>query len=321
MRLLQNRSGQFVPLTAMILFTSVLLMVAGMNIYRISKTKLQVQNLADAAALAVASMEAKAVNTVVDRNEWLNHMYGPGYRPNKNSLPNISDANGVSRKKEIAQPYANLVATINKAQRMFTVAYNNFLGADNKSASGGSGSASLAEILSEIDGLQDPRILSVWVYNNDSNKPSDQLVANTGAISMDVNSKLVAKMEPLKFKTEEITIRVDGKKSQTLTQLAGGPSSGAKEEQKVGWMHPIWNDPSNTLSVQVSKNSATEGHWGAGVTIVKAVPLFLFGVTTVKANSMAYVVNDAGVTTVQGSETAPPKIFRPTFYARLAYHS
>src|SRR5438876_12335716 len=118
-----NERGQFVPLASMILFTSVLLMVAGMNVYRITKAKLQVQKMADAAALAVASMEAKAVNTVVDRNEWMNHMYGQGYHYKPHvSVPNISE-DDKRLNAATAKAYANLVATINKAQGMFITAY------------------------------------------------------------------------------------------------------------------------------------------------------------------------------------------------------
>jgi hypothetical protein len=315
-----NERGQFVPLTTMLLFTAVLLMVAGMNVYRIAKEKLKVQNMADAAALAVASMEAKAVNTVVDRNEWMNHMYSSNYHFKDGiSVPDISRPNKKLNDKT-ASAYANLVATINKAQGMFVTAYNNFLGADSKSASNGSGNAALADILSDITGLQDPEVLNVWVYNNNSGMPSDQdvsSVANTyadsGARTMYLGAKISTKgMDPLKFDTVPVPIK-SGDKNTTLGELAGG------KPDSVGWMHPRWD--LNTLDVQVSKDSGPVGHWGAGVTIVKEVPLFLFGVKKVKATSQAYVV-PAGVDSGNNdpkNPTLPPQ-FKPTFYAQLAYH-
>src|SRR5437879_4769063 len=172
LRLLRGRSGQYVPMTSIVLYTAVLLMIAGFNIYKIAKAKLQVQNMADATALAVASMEAKAVNTVVDRNEWLNHMYSKDCRPNSNSLPNISNPKKELNEKS-AEAYANLVATINRAQKMFRIAYDNFLGVKNPTASNGSGAAALVDILREIDGLWDPYILHVSVYNHDPSAPPD----------------------------------------------------------------------------------------------------------------------------------------------------
>jgi hypothetical protein len=321
---LRDRKGQFVPLTTMILFTTVLLMIAAMNVYRIAKAKLQVQNMADAAALAVASMEAKAVNTVVDRNEWLNHMYGAGYTPKPGvSLPSLSQANNYHFKQAAtAQAYAQLVATINKAQGMFALAYNNFLGAPpqggNNTASNGSGNAALADILSEITGLQDPHILAVSVYNNNNARSSaDQnastiadAAANSGARTFNLGNKLAVGMQALQFDTVEVPITADKSKAKSLSDLAGG---------KVGWMHPRWD--LNTLDVQVSKNSGTQPRWGAGVTIVKEVPLFLFGMKKVRATSQAYVVN-AGVDSGNNDPKNPtlPRLFKPEFYAQLAYH-
>src|SRR6267142_615245 len=74
MNALKRNNGQFVPMSAMIMFTMVMFMIAVVNIYKVSRAKLKVQNLADAAALHLASQEARAFNIVTDRNEWLNHM-------------------------------------------------------------------------------------------------------------------------------------------------------------------------------------------------------------------------------------------------------
>src|SRR5262249_20191520 len=156
------------------------------------------------------------------------------------------------------------VQTINKAQRMFKVAYDNFLGAGGNAATPGSGNAALADILSEIDGLQDPTITAVWVYNNDADKPPPDMINNRGALTMDLRGKLFNVMRPLTFKMKDVHLKVDGK-MQSLTHLAGGTDNGS-DDQKVGVMEPDWNEAKNTLHVQVSKNSPDEGHWGVGVT-------------------------------------------------------
>jgi len=69
-----GRRGQFVPITAMVMFTLVVFMVAVLNVYKVTSAKLKAQNLADAVALNLASQEAQAYNTVSDRNEWMNYM-------------------------------------------------------------------------------------------------------------------------------------------------------------------------------------------------------------------------------------------------------
>lgn len=330
--------GQFVPLTSMVAFSAVLLMIAGMNIYHIAKAKLQTQNLADAAALAVAAMQAKAVNTIVDRNEWLNHMYAQGYRRNSHSVPNISEANEhTAMNLATAKAYANLVATINKAQRMFITAYDNFLGAPGPGgmASNGSGSAALADILSEIDGLQDPLIVSVWVGDDKTRLPTPQDVSSIGNLSVGLSGKMRPTMMPLKFRTANVVVHVtdDGDpKNRTLTQLLGQKDNGPDDPNRVGWMYPVWGE--NTLDVQVSKNAGTEPHWGVSVTIVKLVPLKFYPLkffvpVQVTATSQAYVVNAAGLDSVPSGDRDNPKPpplnnqgqgFRPTYFARLAYH-
>jgi hypothetical protein len=316
---LRSQSGQYVPMTSMILFTAVLLMIAGVNIYRIAKAKLVAQNLADATALAVASLEAKAINTVVDRNEWMNNMYSKNYQFKKGvSLPNISEENKELKSQQSAQAYANLVATINRAQRMFRQAYDNFLGTKDPTASNGSGSAALADILWEIEGLRDPYILSVSVYNHNINVPAFPSGSIPGTLTPDLSSKLHVDMNSLKFNTVDVPIKVNGKPN-SLTELSGGNPQGG-EDQMVGWMHPVWDSKDNALDVQVTPNGGQESHWGAGVTIVKLVPLFMFAPQTVTATSLAYVVDGAGVATMKSAPSKPPSSFRPTFYATLAYH-
>src|SRR5882762_2190713 len=70
----RTERGQFVPISAMVMFAMVVFMFAVVNIYKVSRAKLQIQNIADGAALNLAAQQAQAYNTVSDRNEWLNHM-------------------------------------------------------------------------------------------------------------------------------------------------------------------------------------------------------------------------------------------------------
>ena len=55
MNAIRSRRGQFIPITAMIAFTTVVFLVAVMNVYKVAQAKLKVQNLADAVALNIAS--------------------------------------------------------------------------------------------------------------------------------------------------------------------------------------------------------------------------------------------------------------------------
>ncbi len=74
MQVLRKNTGQFVPITAMVTFTMVIFLVATVNVYKVTRAKLKIQNIADAAALNLASQQAQALNLVTDRNEWLNNM-------------------------------------------------------------------------------------------------------------------------------------------------------------------------------------------------------------------------------------------------------
>src|SRR4051812_15218864 len=84
---LRSTRGQFVPISAMVMFTSVIFMIAMVNVYKVSRAKLKVQNLADAAALNLAAQQAQAYNVVSDRNEWMNHMIGGAPSPSDPQAP------------------------------------------------------------------------------------------------------------------------------------------------------------------------------------------------------------------------------------------
>ncbi len=89
-RILSGKNGQFIPISAMVLFTMSVFLVAVVNIYTVTRAKLQVQNLADAAALNLASQQAQVFNLVADKNEWLNHMMEGVKSPNEDGGPDCS---------------------------------------------------------------------------------------------------------------------------------------------------------------------------------------------------------------------------------------
>lgn len=166
--ILKNKKGQFIPITGMVLFTMVVFLVAVVNIYHVARAKLQVQNLADAAALNLASQQAQIFNLMADKNEWLNHMMegapiptrGRGQPPdcsaftaaNKTLIPGVScvennygnvtkegrkyqkekdpaNARHIFWSRDGAIEYALVIRTVNIAQKLFLAAYNSFIGA------------------------------------------------------------------------------------------------------------------------------------------------------------------------------------------------
>lgn len=333
---LRSRRGQFLPLTAFVLVTGVIFLEAVVDVYRVSKAKLEAQNLADASALAVAALQARCINAVMDRDEWLNHMYAPDSSgkvvKNKHQLPNISDANGTNLNADQAKNYATLVATINRAQLMFAQAYNNFLGTGGQTSSMNAGVGSLADILSEIGGLSDPGV-SVFFFNTSADDGAvqgqmQQQSAQPNA-SAQGGTNFHGSLKPLVFKTEDITIyNTDDKKNETLNSLF---YQGQTPDPilKVGWMHPDWSQ--NTMHItSPGKSGTTQDTIGTGVYVTKAVSLLLLPAVTVKAKSIAYVLKASGVASREDAglppskgpngEDLPPPSFRPTYYIQLAGH-
>jgi hypothetical protein len=150
MKALRSSAGQFIPITAMVTFTTVIFLIAVVNVYKVAQAKIKVQNLADAVALNVASQMASSMNKVADLNEWMNHMVDPGPNgtPSKPGTipdcrninpdlppiscaenPNANSSLNMFTTKGTAASYALLVQTINQAQQQFINAYNNFIGA------------------------------------------------------------------------------------------------------------------------------------------------------------------------------------------------
>ena len=77
----------------MVTFTTTVFLVAVLNIYKVSKAKLQVQNLADAAALNIADQIASSMNKEADLNESMNHFLAdaPNVQPSQpGDIPNCA---------------------------------------------------------------------------------------------------------------------------------------------------------------------------------------------------------------------------------------
>jgi hypothetical protein len=198
----RNERGQFVPISAMVMFTIVVFMVAVVNIYKVAKTKLKVQNLADAVAMNITIQMASGINAVADRNEWPNNLYGtdnetskklrqlppgapcPEVDPDK-ELPPISCAEyatytrtgrkdyrgkpfsfasveDVAGKNGTVGGYGRLIKTINDAQKIFVQSYNTFIG-----ATPGVGQRALGEVLRDnIPELRNDPALKVVIWNS-----------------------------------------------------------------------------------------------------------------------------------------------------------
>jgi hypothetical protein len=309
-------------MAAMVTATGIMLLTAVVNLSRVAKAKLEVQNLAEATAMAVASLPAKSINVVVDRNEWLNHLYPEGTPVNKYQLPKLSDAaikEHDFETQDSRKAYAQLVLTINKAQEMFAEAYNGFMGAGDRTQSQASGVGSLAEVLHEIAGLHHPDV-RVIVFNNQDGEQSaeekaEELSSKDGGDFIQGNLNTInvhaMNMQKVEFETEEIYSTVDKKDRKSLTEVMfdKNPPQGIK----IGWKHPKWDQRDKTLNVK--NRSGVEQQIGAGAIVIKKVRLTAFRDVYVRARAVAYVVRKSGE--VRQPNGKPPKEFKPTYYVRL----
>jgi len=324
-----NRRGQFLPISVMVMTTSLLFLGVVVNVFRVAKAKLEAQNLADAAALAVASMQSKSMNVIVDRNEWMNHIYAKGQNgqdPNKSvnprRIPPISLAsrwNAANTK--IATEYARLVQNVNQTQVLFRKAYNNFIGAPETGQGSGAvptqsqGANSLHDILSEIRGLREPGVkIAVWnssAREQEAQSRVDRVTDEELRRPPSDEIKVESAMDPLIYKTIPITIRVDGKPTP-LKSLLG---SRARAED-VGWMR-LDTEASPTFTGRGS-GGGSKKLIGVGARVAKRVK-GLFGLpgTTVHATSYAYLVENSGVPGMSSVSQKPPEVFRPTYYVQL----
>lgn len=321
-----NRRGQFLPISMMVMTTAVLFLGVAINVFRVAKAKLQAQNLADAAALAVAAMQSKSVNVVVDRNEWMNHIYAKSgvqdlnLTVHKNRIPPISRAHEWNPdSKDLVKEYARLVQTVNQTQKLFQNAYNNFIGAPAAAGTGGvptqsQGANSLHDILSEIKGLSEPGV-KIAVWNNASREQeAESRVDNlTDAdLSKPASDKInvEASMDRVEYKT--VPLRIKGKgENKTLKEILGADARG----EEIGWLQ-LDMDKSPTLSARGVGSGGSQKVLGVGTRVAKRVR-GLFGLpgTTVYAKSYAYIVAKSGQSGLTSG--TPPKNFKPTYYVQL----
>lgn len=280
MNYLERKEGQFIPISAMVMFTIVVFMVTAVNVYKISRTKLKLQNLADAAALNLAAQHAQAYNIVADRNEWLNRMTAGIPSPSDPNAPaNVRDcsvfanprlippiacvennfpvnsrqvntrkvwnARGDPRTaKDGAIGYAMLIYTINTGQKLFLKAYNSFIG----DQSAGTGSASSTSGPSNFEGLLKADIPEL------ANDSGIRLVAwNSGDPGMEEMKDIAAnssgrfnstRMRGLKFKVHhDIATRYKtnrGIEATTLGKLLFGRINYGDNNKKNG---PLYGQP------------------------------------------------------------------------------
>lgn len=303
---LRSKSGQFMPLAAMVAVSTVVFTYGVISVYHVSKAKLKVQNLADAVALNLAAQQAQHLNTIVDRNEWLNHLYpNDDGRGTNGRLPGISFVSGhLFTDETSARSYAQLVNSVNEAQRLFSTTYNTFVGAE------GSNLTSLHEVLrSDIEDLRTDPTIRVMVWNNDS----EAEWANAQLSAMQENPESVggiqARMIGLQFKAQPISVRYDRErpKTKTFKQLLYGSNPRAPE---VGYM--ALDDGPNAPKISIGSSRRI----GVGVMVAKAVNVM--GKTiVVSSKSSAFVVDGSGkvpTTTRSGG----PLRFSPTFWVKLA---
>jgi hypothetical protein len=344
-----SERGQFIPITAMIMFTAVVIMVAVVNVYQVSRAKLKVQNLADAAALNIASQEAQEFNTITDRNEWLNHMVAgvpspsdstsgtnpcaampwlvPGISCVENTAPKgrpsaLATARHIFHSKDGVTNYAALVKTVNDAQKLFQQAYENFMGVTG--SVGGAGSGSLSDLLkTDIPELQtDPTIhMAVWnsvngenaVNSNQKqtwNNPKNLQPNSNGA---EIDSK---NMKSIPFTVHDPEVRYY--KQRCLagicvhnTDIDGGTlGSFLPGSGPVGYMVPDANN-----APQIAVQSTGKQRYGVGVYIVKQLILPILGPYVVAAQSKAFIVNNSGET---GTLNGNVPVFKPTYWVKLA---
>jgi hypothetical protein len=330
----------------MVLFTAVFFLVAVINLYQVARAKLQVQNIADEVALAVAALQAKSINVVMDRDEWLNHMYPEDQKdPKKKAqFPGISDAakhpfDSTATGSHDAYQYAQLVNTINMAQMMFQQAYNRFLGASDGTTGQSYGAGGLSAILHEIAALNDSNV-RVIVFNNNSGednaKQHAQDVMKNGKSNFPVTTDNIEPqaMASVPFITEEVHLEKNDHK--TLTEvLYGSKDKIPPHTTPVGWMRPDWDNSQNSLKVKTGSGQES-GQIGAGAIVIKHIQLQnpFFRDVYVKAESKAYVVKGSGLSVKPGTLRAgaggmtsagqpatttgdPPPTFHPTYYVKL----
>jgi hypothetical protein len=338
----RSERGQYMPISAMIMFTLVVMMVAMVNVYKVSRAKLKIQNIADAAALNLATQQAQAFNVVADRNEWLNHMVEGIPSPSESNAAGFADCSaftaarkalvpgvscvenaGGSKNRHIfnteqgAANYASIVQTINEAQSLFVSAYNSFLGDRSRMASSAGvtgGPSNFSGLLkNDIPDLKDPAIsLQAWnaagaePQYDDMEKMPDGIQANMQGLQFKPHHDIATAF----FKKRclgKLCVGDAYVQKTTLGELMFGKGSG----KAVGWMIPDWN---NSPKISVQTKNGISNQVGVGVLVKKDVQIRGVGTIAVSARSKAYVVSSSG----ESGESGNVPRFKPTYWSKLA---
>jgi hypothetical protein len=257
MKALKRSTGQFIPIVSMVMFTMVVFTIAMVNVYKVSRAKLKVQNLADAAALNLAAQQAQAFNIVVDRNEWMNHMVAGGETPTTgpyvrnennpcigvNSLYRLgiscvdNDPRFFTEKEVLSRHifhskagainYAGTVKTVNDAQKLFVQAYNTFLNGQGGGASALRSNGSMAALLkSDIPELKNDPTIHMFVWNSAGGESTavsqaQAMLKKKEKISdEDSGASIKTIMEPLNFAIRHVH-EAHYKKRCADTKIAG----------------------------------------------------------------------------------------------------
>lgn len=314
---LKSRRGQFIPISAMVMLTIVVFMSAVANIYQVSRAKLQVQNLADAIALNLAAQEAQHLNTIADRNEWLNHLYANDSGLGTNGLlPGLShaqDAGVVFHTQASAQAYARLIATINQAQALFSMTYNAFIGAD------GSNVTSLwVQLTQDIPDLAEDPSIHVIVWNDARSESSVNAAAESvrrapNASRSPINTE---HMKSLVFTPYDVRVKFRPQSNPTQIQTASlaallGITS------PIGWMQlKDTGGATPFMNVRIP-GKGTQRRIGAGALVTKSINV-MGAPITVTARSSAYVVDGSGSLPKTSDGAGGTPKFSPTFWVKLA---
>lgn len=339
-----REGGQFIPISAMVMFTTVVFLAAVVDVYQVSRAKLKVQNLADAAALNIATQIASSMNKVADLNQWMNNMVDmgpntqnvPGQVPDCSHLnpkllppiscsenPNASSNLWMFQTKGDAAAYAKLVQEINQSQQLFIDTYNNFLGAGTASNSSVSAKSSLNSILlADIPELGYAGT-SVYVWNTTSGMPSSESVAQAGKQMAGAAGGLLdtSGMQPLKFKVDhDMRLTFQNPTSLPVIGTVMMPpvtktmSNLLASSNPVGWMEP---DMQGSPLLQIGSGSGGMTRIGAGAMVIRTVSLPGLPSFTVKAQAIAYVVDDSGLNGINPAIDPVRPVFKPTYWVKL----
>jgi hypothetical protein len=353
---IKQEHGQFIPISAMVMFTIVVFMIGLVNVYIVTRAKLKAQNLADAIATNLATQQAQAYNMVADKNEWLNRMVAglpsasdnggdcslftarnrtaiPGISCVENTEQNVRNVASLSRRhifqsRDGAINYAMVVRTVNKAQMKFLQAYNDFIGANAATSSGINGGTTVEELLErDIPELSDDPSIHVFIWNHDKGFDPDEVrELSKGA------AKVKRKMQGIDFAVDH-DIRVayntqggHGPMSMTFKDLLYGRINYDPGNSQYGRNGPLrgvetpedvgWLVPDPKMPKIPLDRPGSQEKVGVGVTVSKEVNLGPLGKKLVTATSRAYLVEEGHELKKTGSGSVP--IFKPTFWVKLA---